>query len=93
MGADTVRDEPVVVGSLPAAKGHQRDWAAVCAFADANPGKWIRVGIMHSSVRSHLNAGRYPGVDPSKYESASRIEADVAYPTSGSATIYLRRRP
>lgn len=74
------------------ASATRRDWDEVCRFADAHPGKWVRVGVMDQTVRTHIRKGRYPKVDPALYEVMTSLEQDIQYESKNRSTLFIRRR-
>lgn len=80
-----------VVDDLPAHNKGRRgvDWAEVCAFTEKQKGKWVEVGLFDPSVVSHIRNGKYPSVDPERFEVTSQ---GAEAPESGGrrSTIYIR---
>ena len=65
------------------------DWAAVCDEVEAEGRKsdrWCEVGVFAPSVASHIRAGKYPSVDPTKFELTTQKAPD--HP--GKSTLYMR---
>jgi hypothetical protein len=62
------------------------DWEAVIAEVEALDGKWGRVGQYHQSVVTRIREGKYPAVDPTKYEVTSRRD-----PETGKSWLWMRR--
>lgn len=58
------------VGKLPdrtfGSKGI--DWSSTCERVEKGAGAWFNVGEFSPSVASHIRAGKYPSVDPEKFE-------------------------
>lgn len=90
MGVDSPDPGVLTLAELPQEYPNRRNWRLVTEFADAHPGRWVRVGVMHQSVRSHIKGGRYPSVNPLVYDAVTRMEDGVDY-LPGHATLYLRR--
>jgi hypothetical protein len=79
-----------VIGNLPERNGHGRrgfDWTAICdAVADAK-GKWCEIGVFHPSIATQIRQGRYPSVDPERFEVTTRTTGDRL-----RSTLYMRLR-
>lgn len=65
-------------------------WARWCSEAEKSPGTWFEVGIYHRTMVTHLRAGRISGVDPDRFEFASRKDPDETRPYY--ARIFLRAK-
>jgi len=93
MGSASGVDQEVRLEDPPPAwDGHRRDWRKVCDLCDANPGRWVRVGIMDRSVATHIRNRRYPSVDPSLYQVVARRQANIEYSGRSQMTLFMRRR-
>lgn len=69
----------------------QGKWARWCEEAAESPGTWFEVGSYHRTMVTHLRAGRISGVDPTRFEFASRKAPDEDRPYY--ARIFLRAKP
>lgn len=64
------------------------DWEAVKALAQANPGRWVKVGILNPSVATHIRKGRYQSVSPEEFEVTTRKDGE----DKTKSWLYLRTR-
>jgi hypothetical protein len=62
------------------------DWRQVCADVEKHDGAWCHLGIFSASTVSHIRAGKYPSVDPEKFEVTSQRGDD------GKRHLYMRMR-
>ncbi len=63
------------------------DWAEVCDKVAAENGAWCEVGTFNPSVATHIRNGRWPAIDPSKFEITTQ-KSDVP----GRSRLYMRLR-
>lgn len=63
------------------------DWSQICADVEAGEGEWFVVGVFSPSVASHIRRGRYPAVDPEKFE-VTTAKTD----TRNRSELYMRLR-
>jgi hypothetical protein len=63
---------PVTVPDRP--PGQWAEWAAEAA---KSPGVWFEVGVFHRTMVTHLRHGRVAGVNPERFEFASRKAVDA----------------
>ncbi len=63
------------------------DWKQTCADVEAGEGDWFLVGEFSPSVATHIRRGRYPSVDPGKFE-VTTVKSD----TPGRSGLYMRLR-
>ena len=82
--------EHVEPAEPPRLRVRKVDWAKVLKILDENPGTMHLIGEFNQSVRSHINQGRYPNVDPNLYFAmTSKLENG---PRS-RALLYMMRKP
>lgn len=66
------------------------NWSKVLTILDANPGVWHLIGEFNQSVRTHINQGRYPYIDPALYfAKTSRIPGKDRV----RGNLYMMRKP
>jgi hypothetical protein len=78
------------VDSLPERTRGSRgvDWKQTCLDVEAEGGAWCEIGDFHSSTASHIRVGRYPSVDPTRFEvTTQRSTTDPK-----KSTLYMRLR-
>jgi hypothetical protein len=81
------------VDSLPPRQFGARgiDWKQVCIDVEdeaTRSDKWCAVADFNASVGTHIRQGKYPSVDPEKFE-VTMQKSDTA---EGKSTLYLRLR-
>ena len=81
------------VEALPTRKYGARgvDWAAVCEAVEAEGARsdrWCMVGVFTPSVATHIRSGKYPSVDPERFEVTTQKDPD--HP--GKSVFYMRLR-
>lgn len=64
------------------------DWETICAEVEAEGGRWCEVGVFTPSAATHMRQGRYPAVDPTKFEITTQKDPD--HP--GKSTFFMRLR-
>ena len=88
------RDNETIEHVEPAEPTRRRvrkvDWAKVLKILDENPGTMHLIGEFNQSVRSHINQGRYPYIDPSLYFAVTEKVVDAPR-TRG--LLYMMRKP
>lgn len=87
-------DSGVIEAVTPAEPPNRRirlvNWGKVLAILDANPGTWHLIGEFNQSLRTHINQGRYPHIDPTLYL-AKTGKADGKDRKRGN--LYMMRKP
>jgi len=63
------------------------DWTEIAAAVEAAKGAWCEIGVFHPSTVSHVRNGRYPAVDPERFEITSRTAG-----ARNKSTLYMRLR-
>ena len=67
--------ETVTPAEPPSGRIRLVNWIKVLSILDANPGVWHFIGEFNQSVRTHINQGRYPNIDPALYVAkTSKVE-------------------
>lgn len=67
------------------------DWDEVCREVEAEGKKsdrWCKVGTFTASVATHIRRGKYPSVDPEKFEVTTQRSTEVI----GKSVLYMRLR-
>ena len=65
------------------------DWEQVCTEVAEQDGLWCEVGSFSPSVAVHIRKGKYPSVDPARFEVTT--QKDESAP--GKSRLYMRLRP
>ena len=79
-----------ILDELPGTSGRGRrglDWTDICQAVTGAKGQWCEIGVFHPSIATHIRQGRYPSVDPEKFEVTTRTTGD-----RGHSTLYMRLR-
>jgi hypothetical protein len=90
MEPDSSVIETVAPAEPPTGRIRLVNWSKVLPILDASPGVWHLIGEFNQSVRTHINQGRYPNIDPAIYlAKTARIEGQERK----RGNLYMMRKP